>query len=66
MVMICNKLGIPSCPPKFVKLKNLDRDAEYKERGTGKIYRGEFLETVGLTYMANADFNSFMYVFDKI
>lgn len=64
-VMVANKLGIPSAPNEFIKLKNLVPDAEYRERTTGKVYRGEFLETVGIAYAPSRDFNSVMFVFDK-
>lgn len=65
-VMVCNKLGIPSAPNEFIKIKKLIPDAEYKERATGKVYRGEFLETVGIAYIPSRDFNSVMLVFEKI
>ena len=64
--MVANKLGIPSAPNEFIKLKNLVPDAEYKERATGKVYRGEFLEAVGMAYAPSRDFNSVMLVFEKI
>ncbi|MBR6720113.1 MAG: alpha-galactosidase [Clostridia bacterium] len=66
VVMVANKLGIPSAPNEFIKLKNLVPDAEYKERATGKVYRGEFLEAVGMAYAPSRDFNSVMLVFEKI
>ena len=65
-VLVCNKLGIPSAPNEFIKVKNLIPDAEYKEKVTNKIYRGEFLETVGIAYVPSRDFNSVMLVFEKI
>ncbi len=65
-LMICNKLGIPSAPNVHIKLRNLIPNAEYKEKVTGKVYRGEILENVGIAYIPSRDFNSVMLVFEKI
>lgn len=53
--------------PEFisVKLKGLDPDAVYKERETGKCYRGDFLMNIGIGWLFRRDCQTDMIIFEK-
>ena len=56
----------PSCRFKYTKLQGLEPEAEYVCRENGKTYSGAILMNVGIAWNHKRDYESEMFVFDKV
>ena len=56
----------PSCRFKYTKLQGLEPEAEYVCRENGKTYSGAMLMNVGIAWNHKRDYESEMFVFDKV
>ena len=56
----------PYGPATFIKLRELDGNAVYRDRLTGKEYSGELLMNIGLARYADCDYMGEMLILEKI
>ena len=56
----------PSCHFKYTKLNGLEPEAQYVCRENGKTYSGAMLMNVGIAWNHKHDYESEMFVFDKV
>ena len=56
----------PSCRFKYTKLQGLEPEASYVCRENGKTYSGAMLMNVGIAWNHKHDYESEMFVFDKV
>lgn len=66
ILMMCNTLTHANPESDFVKMRNLDKDAMYKERFTGRCVRGEYLMNVGWQHTGRKDFEATFLIFEKM
>ncbi len=64
-LMLCNTIAHANANYEFIRFKNLEPNAEYKERFTNKTYFGEYLMNVGLPYKRDLDFSGKILIFEK-
>ena len=53
-------------PRTMVKLEGLEEDAEYVNTATGITYRGDYLMNVGISIKNRFDYQSELYIFEKV
>lgn len=66
IVMLYSHKGTANAVLDYVCLGGLDAGAEYKKTENGEIWTGEALMNVGIPFMADTDYKSRIWIFEKI
>ena len=66
IVMLYSHKGTANAVLDYVCLGGLDAGAEYKKTENGEIWTGEALMNVGIPFMADNDYKSRIWIFEKI
>ena len=66
IVDIMSIKAVPYGPARIIKLRNLDSDAVYKDKLTGKVYSGELLMNMGILRYADRDYMGEMLILEKM
>ena len=66
IVMLYSHKGTANAALDYVCLGGLDAGAEYKKTENGEIWAGEALMNVGIPFMADNDYKSRIWIFEKI
>ncbi len=66
IVTNCVLRAVPNSSVYYLKLKGLDRNAQYVLEETGKVYGGDILMSSGIPYQLSNDYESKILVFNKM